>query len=40
MDLYEQVFYELLEIREIYTANELFTKCDPLVQMKQVNQER
>ena len=40
MDLYEQIFYELLEIREMYTANELLTQCDPLVAMKTENEER
>lgn len=40
MDLYEQIFYELLEIREMYTANELLAKCDPLVMMKTEKEER
>lgn len=40
MDLYEQIFYELLEIREMYTANELLTQCDPLVMMKTEKEER
>ena len=40
MDLCEQIFYELLEIREMYTANELLTQCDPLVAMKSENEER
>ena len=40
MDLYEQIFYELLEIREMYTANELLMQCDPLVMMKTEKEER
>ena len=40
MDLYEQIFYELLEIREMYTANEMFTKCEPNLLMKNDRQER
>lgn len=40
MDLCEQIFYELLEIREMYTANELLTQCDPLVAMKTEKEER
>ena len=40
MDIYEQVFYELLEIREMYTANEMLTKCDPLISMKIEKEER
>ena len=40
MDLYEQIFYELLEIREMFTANEMFTKCEPLLLMKTEKQER
>ena len=40
MDLYEQIFYELLEIREMFTANELLTKCEPLVMMKTEMEER
>ena len=40
MDLYEAVFYELLELRELYTANEMLTKCEPLVLMKREREER
>ena len=40
VDLYEQIFYELLEIREMFTANELLTKCEPLVMMKTEMEER
>ena len=40
MDLYEQIFYELLEIREMFTANEMFTKCEPILLMKTEKQER
>ena len=40
MDIYEEVFYELVEIREMYTANELLTKCDVLVLMKKEREER
>lgn len=40
MGLYEQIFYELLEIREMYTANEMFTKCEPILLMKNDRQER
>ena len=40
MDLYEAVFYELLELREFYTANEMLTKCEPLVLMKREREER
>ena len=40
LDLYEQIFYELLEIREMFTANELLTKCEPLVMMKTEMEER
>ena len=40
MDLYEQIFYELLEIREMFTANEMLTKCEPLVMMKTEMEER
>lgn len=40
MDLYEAVFYELLELRELYTASEMLTKCDVLVQMKTERKEK
>lgn len=40
MDIYEEVFYELVEIREMYTANELLTKCDVLLLMKTEKEER
>lgn len=40
MDLYEAVFYELLELRELYTANEMLTKCEPLVLTKREREER
>ena len=40
MDIYEQVFYELLEIREMYTANEMLTKCEPLASIKFEKEER
>lgn len=40
MDLYEAIFYELLELRELYTANEMLTKCEPLVLMKREREER
>lgn len=40
MDLHEAVFYELLELRELYTANEMLTKCEPLVLMKREREER
>ena len=40
MDLYEAVFYELLELRELYTANEMLTKCEPLVLIKREREER
>lgn len=40
MDLYEAVFYELLELRELYTASEMLTKCDVLMQMKTERKEK
>ena len=40
MGLYEQIFYELLEIREMYTAIEMFTKCEPILLMENDRQER
>ena len=40
MDIYEEVFYELVEIREMYTANELLTKCDVLLLMKKEKEQR
>lgn len=40
MDLHEAVFYELLELRELYTASEMLTKCEPLVQMKTDRKEK
>ena len=40
MDIYEEVFYELVVIREMYTANELLTKCDVLLLMKKEKEER
>ena len=40
MDLYEQVFYELIEIREMYAANAMLMNCDPLVRMKTERTEK
>lgn len=40
MDLYEEIFYELIEIREMYTANEMINKCEPLLMMKKEREER
>ena len=40
MDLYEQVFYELIEIREMYAANAMLINCDPLVRMKTERTEK
>lgn len=40
MDLYEQIFYELIEIREMYTANAMLNNCDPLVRMKTEREEK
>ena len=40
MDIYEEVFYELVEIREMYTANELLKECDVLLLMKKEKEER
>lgn len=40
MDLYEQIFYELLELREMFTANEMINQCEPLVMMKTEREER
>ena len=40
MDLYEEIFYELIEIREMYTANEMIHKCEPLLMMKKEHEER
>ena len=40
MDIYEEVSYELVEIREKKTANELLTKCDVLLLMKKEKEER
>lgn len=40
MDLYEEIFYELIEIREMYTANQLLTQCEPLQLMQKEREER
>lgn len=40
MDLYEEIFYELVEIREMFTANEMIRKCEPLIMMKKEREER
>ena len=40
MDLYEEIFYELIELREMYTANEMIHKCEPLLMMKKEREER
>ena len=40
MDVYEEIFYELIEIREMYTANQLLTTCEPLILMQKEKEER